>query len=284
MPFYNETGEVIGILAIAVDITDIKRLEKQLRNEKERVEKLSQAKTEFIRNMEHDIRTPFSGIYTIANSLATQETNIEKKQYLTAVAQGAKELLDYCNNILDFSRIESGTMPILSKKFDLQRLVNSIILIEKSAAEAKKLTLTNEYTDDVPKVVIGDNNRLQRILINLVSNAIKFTKKGYVKIQVKLIKREKIGEKGKVIIRFIIQDTGIGIPEAQQQYIYEKFTKLTPSNKGRDKGYGLGLPVVKQLMADIDGEIDVASKLDSGTTFACTIPFDLPLTDEIVFE
>ena len=239
-PLYDRNGNITGVLGVAMDITDIKVLENEIRAEKEIVEKLSQAKTEFIRNMEHDIRTPFSGIYTIANALATKETDSEKKRYLSAIAQGAKELLDYCNNILDFSKIESGTLPILYKKFDLKKLVNGVIAIEKSASEVKELMLTVEYPEDLPKIIIGDNNRLVRVLINLVSNAIKFTQKGYVKIIVKSVKKE---EK-RAILRFIIQDTGIGISKNQLQYIYEKFSKLVPSNKG-DRGYGLGLPTVK---------------------------------------
>jgi two-component system aerobic respiration control sensor histidine kinase ArcB len=184
-PFYSKQGDVIGVLAIAVDITDQKLLEQKLEQEKIKAEVSSQAKTEFIRNMEHDIRTPFSGIYSIAKILEDKENNDEKKEYISAIAQCAKELLDYCNSIIDFAKLESGTLPVLAKKFDLKKLVESIIIIETPAAKNMHLNLRMDYSVNCPTIMIGDQFRIQRILINLISNAIKFTEKGYVQISVK---------------------------------------------------------------------------------------------------
>ncbi|WP_267256346.1 ATP-binding protein [Coxiella endosymbiont of Ornithodoros maritimus] len=126
--------------------------------------------------------------------------------------------------------------------------------------------------------LIGDRYRLHRILINLLSNAIKFTVQGYVKLKVNLVRKT-----GKfVIVRFIVEDTGIGIPKEKQEYIFEKFSRLSLSNKGFYKGIGLGLRIVKQFMHEMEGEIDLISEYEKGTQFICTISFKLPLSDDFV--
>jgi two-component system aerobic respiration control sensor histidine kinase ArcB len=278
---YDKNGNVAGVLGVAMDVTEQKILEEKLIAEKERAEQLNQAKTEFIRNMEHDIRTPFSGIYSLAEILQTQEKNPEKKQLINAITQCAKELLNYCNGILDFSRIESGVMPILFKKFNLHALVNSVVAMEKPVAIDKKLLLITEYSKDIPEIFVGDEYRIQRILINLMSNAVKFTNKGHVKISIKLAK--KINNK-EFILRFFIEDTGIGIPKEKQACIYERFNRLTPANEGKYKGSGLGLSVVKYLVEELSGEIEVNSRPKKGTVFVCTLPLKSPLIDDVLFE
>lgn len=273
MPLYNEKGNVIGVLAIAVDVTDQKLLEKKLIREKEKAEALSQAKTEFLRNMEHDIRTPFSGIYSMTEILARQETNAEKKELLQIITQSAKELLDYCNGIVDFARLESGKWPILIKKFNFKNLLDSVITMESPPAKVKGLQLITNYHADVPQILIGDEYRVERILINLMSNAIKFTKNGFVKASVNIVKKD---VKKNIILKISIQDTGIGIPKDKYVYIFGKFNRLTPSNKSPYVGSGLGLSIVKQLVEELKGKIDLISSQGKGTTFTCVIPFKIP--------
>lgn len=278
-PLYNEKGSIVGIVGNTVDITYLKQIEAELRKSKERAEQANIIKSEFIRNMEHDIRTPLSGIWGIVNQLSQRETEQFKKELLEDVTNCAKELLDYCNGILDFSKIESGTLALLEKKFDIRALVESVIHIERPAAKLKQLELSLEYDNNLPNILLGDPYRLQRILINLVSNAIKFTKQGFVKLGVKLIK---ISEPRTVIVRFIIQDSGIGIPAEKQDFIYETFSRLNPSNKGHYKGIGLGLRIVKQFMKEMGGEIELISDPGKGTSFICTLPFKLPLVNDLV--
>ena len=278
MPFYDKNGKIAGVLAIAMDITDQKELENKLREEKNKAEQANHIKTEFIRNMEHDIRTPFNGVWGMANYLMEIEENPKKKEYLTDIIQCAKELLDYCNSILDFSKIESGALPVVDKKFDLEKLIDSLIKIELPAATHKKLVLTRQYTPDMPKIVVGDGYRLHRILINLISNAIKFTPQGSIELSVAILKQSDHS----ILIRFMVEDTGIGIPEDKQEFIFEKFSRLSQSNKGFYKGLGLGLRVVKQFMHEMNGEIDIVSEVNKGTQFICTLPFKLPLTDDFV--
>lgn len=278
-PLRNERGNIVGIVGNTIDITYLKKIEAELREAKEKLERANVLKTEFIRNMEHDIRTPFNGVWGLSNILWQQENEPEKKELLGDITNCAKELLDYCNGILDFSKIEQGNLPLLEKKFNTRDLVGSVISIEMPPAKLKKLDFLLEYDDNLPVVLAGDQYRLQRILINLVSNAIKFTPQGYVKLRVKLTKKQ---DDKNAIIRFIIEDTGIGIPQEKQDFIYEKFAKIIPSNKGTYKGIGLGLRIVKQFIEEMGGEIDLTSEPGKGSTFICTLPFRLPLINDVV--
>jgi len=278
-PLRDEIGNIVGIVGNTVDITNLKKIETELRKAKEQLERANIIKTEFIRNMEHDIRTPFNGIWSIASYLWENETDLAKKALLGDVSHCAKELMDYCNDILDFSKAEQGNLPLLEKKFSIRKVIDSVMLIEMPPAKHKKLTLTLDYDDKLPPVLIGDQYRLQRVLINLVSNAIKFTNNGYVKLHAKLAKR--LDDKN-VIVSFIVKDTGIGIPQEKQDFIYEKFARIIPSNKGIYKGIGLGLRIVKQFMEEMHGEIDLRSELGKGSTFICSLPYKLPLIDDMV--
>ncbi len=278
IPLRDEKGNIIGVIGNTVDITALKKIETELREAKEKLEKANSIKTEFIRNMEHDIRTPFSGVWGITNVLWQRETEPEKKELLGDVTNCTKELLDYCNGILDYAKIEQGNLPLLEKKFNIHKLIDSVITIETPPAKYKKLNLTLEYDENLPIILVGDQYRLQRILINLVSNAIKFTQQGEVKLCVKLVKLQ---DNKNAIIRFIVEDTGIGIPQEKQDFIYEKFAKVIPSNKGTYKGIGLGLKIVKQFIEEMGGEIDLKSEPGQGSTFVCTLPFKLPLVSDI---
>lgn len=277
-PLFNDEGEVIGIFGVSTDITDRKNMEEDLRLAKEKAEAANKIKIDFIQNMQHDIRTPFSGIYGMAKILQEQEDDSRKKEWLGDIANSAKELLDYCNQILDFSRIEKNeSLPLLARKFNLRELMDSVIAAEKPSAVSRKLQLSVVYDNNLPLILVGDDYRLQRVLLNLTGNAIKFTHEGSVQLQVVLAAKE-----GKeAVIKIIIEDTGIGIPSDKVLYIYEKFTRATPANQGSYKGLGLGLTVVKQFIEDMGGEIDVISTPGNGTKFTCAFPFKIPLLSEV---
>ena len=252
----------------------------ELRQAKELAEQANVIKTEFMRNMEHDIRTPFNGVLALTNCLRDIEEDVAKKEHLNNIAESAQELLDYCNSILDFSKIDLGMLAVVQKKFAFKNLIDSIIKMELPAARCKNLALKLNYAFNIPPILIGDHYRLQRILINLISNAIKFTAIGFVELNISIVRKSaKL-----VLLRFIIADTGTGIATEHQEYIFEKFSRLNLSNKGTYKGIGLGLRIVKQFIYEMGGEIDLLSTLGKGTQFICTIPLDLPLTDDFVTE
>lgn len=266
MPLRDEHEKIIGVICCALDITELKEA-------KETTEKSNRIKIEFIHNMEHDIRTPFNGIYALANLLYEEEMDLQKKEYLGEIANSGKELLTFCNTILDFSKIEMGILPIIQKKFNLSALLDQVITIEKPAIRQKNLSLTILQDPKLPQWIIGDDYRLLRILLNLLSNTIKFTKEGSIGLSTQVIKMDQ----RQVLIKFSVTDTGIGIPEEQINFIYEKFSKLNPSNTNRYKGCGLGLRVVKQFIDELGGEIEVSSEVNRGTSFNFILPFNLPL-------
>lgn len=278
VPLRNAQGKAIGVLGISLDITERKKAEQTMVIAKEKAEEAVRVKLDFIRNMEHDIRTPFCGVYGMAKLMLDNETDSQKKEMLTDISVCAKELLDYCNTILDFSKLETHNIPVMQKKFSLRELIEKIRIMETPIAKMNKLDFSCEISDDIPEVLIGDSFRISRILINFCSNSMKFTHAGYVKLRAKLLSRNE----SRVVIRLEVEDSGIGIPEDKRDFIYEKFTKIIPSNKGTYKGLGIGLNVVKQFTAELDGELDLLSEPNKGSTFICTFSFKLPLVQEII--
>jgi two-component system aerobic respiration control sensor histidine kinase ArcB len=273
VPLRNEQDEVVGLLGVSFDITDRKRMEKELQIARERAELANQTKTEFIRNLEHDIRTPLCGIKSVTKYLETIEDDAKKKDFLSDIEIATNELLNYLDNIVEFSQINTGATPLIVKEFNLEQVVKGIVNLELAAARSKQLDLRYGYASNVPMMVIGDRFRLHRMLLNLVNNAIKFTEQGYVKISVGFI--EKINEK-EVLLEIAVGDTGIGIAKKHHETIYDKFTRCDPSNKGIYKGTGLGLWIVKQFIEDLDGQIKLTSELGCGSIFTCRLPFRLP--------
>ncbi|MCK4609253.1 MAG: PAS domain-containing protein [Gammaproteobacteria bacterium] len=276
-PLYDKDGSVCGIIGNTVDITELKEIESELKEAKNKAEIADIIKTDFIHNMEHDIRTPLSGLWGVTHLLEKKETDKSKKELLRQAAEAAKELLDYCNDILNFSKIKSGKLPVFEKKFDLKKMVEHIAKLEQPSADTKKIKLQIDYAKKMPEIIIGDEFRLSKILLNLVGNAIKFTQKGSVKISVK---QGKAFNNRHFILILTVKDTGIGIPAEKQDLIYEKFVRGTPSNKGLFNGAGLGLNIIKQFISELDADIDVTSKEESGTVFTCSIPVKLPLLNE----
>lgn len=277
VPLLDKNNNVVGLLGVSLDISDRKKIEQELKRAKERAEVANKAKTEFILNMEHDLRTPSSGIYGLSKILADTASNKNLKEQLKLIASASGELLDILNDILRFHQIESGNLPILDKKFNPQHLIEKIIRLESAAAKEKNISLVCDCSRDIPVEVIGDEYRTHRILLNLISNAIKFTHRGGVSV---LVKELKIIKPRTIILCFTIKDTGIGIPKEKSNMIYEKFSKLTLSNTGHYKGLGLGLHIVKQFVDELDGDIEVTSEVGKGSVFTCTLPFKLPLLDE----
>src|SRR3990167_4860207 len=281
VPLINEDNEPYGMVGISVDITQQKKNEEELRTAKEKAESAIIAKTNFTRNMDHSILTPFSGVYGLLEQMEKEETDPVKKEELHVAYLSAKELLTLCQHMLDSMRITSNEDPILEMKLDLKKLLEGLVDLEKAAVHAKNLELLLDYSDDLPTIFLSDAYRLKRIMMNLVDNAIKFTEKGYVKLRVSLAK--KLDDKN-LIIKISVEDTGIGIAPENHDYIYQSFSRVHPSNTGKYPGLGLGLFTVKHFIEDLGGEIDVISSLEKGSIFICTFPMKRPLLDEIIHK
>lgn len=276
-PLYDENGHTLGVLGTSIDITDIKELEQELVIAKNVAEESNAIKGEFIENMQHDLRTPAHGVCSGLADLLKSESDPDKQKTLALIYKSAKQLFNLCLEVTDFDKMEHHEKVVTSKKFDLKKLVQNVIELNQTAATKKGLEIVFNINKDVPDVVKGDAYRVKRILINLVGNAIKFTKQGKVSLSVSLLKKFDKEH----VLRFEIQDTGIGIPQDKIEFIYEKFTRGTPANRGTYKGIGLGLRLVKGFVEDLGGDIEVQSGLDEGTTFYITLPFDIPLSDDL---
>jgi two-component system aerobic respiration control sensor histidine kinase ArcB len=272
VPLRDQEGNVIGLLGVSFDITERKQMEKDLQDAKEKAEIANQTKTEFIRNMEHDIRTPLSGIISVTNYLKSKEVEDQNKELLNDIEVASNELLAYLNSILEFSHINTGGMPILLKEFNLREVVSSVIVMELPASKYRKIDLLVDYPESYPTIVIGDKFRTHRALLNLASNAIKFTESGHVKIVINMNNDEKNG----TMLAISVEDTGIGITRDHQDSIFDQFTRCDPSNRGIYKGTGLGLRIVKQFMDELGGTITLITQPEEGSTFTLTMPISLP--------
>ncbi len=275
VPLRNKHGEIIGIVGISIDITDRKRAEVSLKAAKEAAEAANQAKAEFLSNMRHDLRTPFSGLFGLTELIESQETDPEKKATLACVTESAKALLDQINEIFEFVEIERGQLPIIEKEFDLHHLIKNVYDMLLPSAKNKQIDFNLTLDDNLPQYVIGDRVRTERILINVVANAIKFTEKGQIKLAATLIpKLQK-----EIVVSFLIEDTGIGIPLDKQDIIFERFNRLTSSYSGVYPGKGLGLKIVKQFLDEMGGNAYLTSEVGKGTSLRVLIPYELPLLD-----
>lgn len=270
-PLYNEEGEVVGVIGNTIDITKQKMIEKELRVAKNAAEQASRIKTEFLQNMQHDIRTPFNGILGLGHYLWQIEENPEKREYLADINACTQELLDFCNGIIDYSRIELDSHPVQHDHMHVRDLINRVMVVGTPIAKQKHIQLTHAIASDVPETVYCDEYRLYRILINLVGNAIKFTEDGSVKLKVSLEKTET----NQIALQFTISDTGIGIPKDKLDYIFLRFSRITPSNRGKYPGLGLGLKIVEQFVYELNGKISIDSELDRGTIVSVSLPIEL---------
>lgn len=275
LPMLDKDGNCIGILGTSIDITERKILEENLRLSKEKAEVANQAKTEFLENMRHDIRTPLSGIVGCAH-LIQMESNDPKKvtEYARDLVKSSDALLEFFNKILESIKVATGEIPILKQRFDLQKELEQIVRLNKPQAHLKHINLHLDYDKSIPAYLLGDPLRFQRIVLELVTNALKYTDKGEIKVSARLIKNKKLT--GQLIIELRVSDTGIGIPRDKQNEVFKRFTRLIPAYRGIYPGTGLGLSVVKQFINDLGGEIHIESDVGEGATFICLIPLQEP--------
>ncbi|HQW57401.1 MAG TPA: PAS domain-containing sensor histidine kinase [Gammaproteobacteria bacterium] len=276
VPLLDPKGNIIGILGISVDITQQKEAEKKLIEEKERAEAANRAKTEFLENMRHDIRTPLSGIAGFAE-LIKNETDLNKlKHYFNQLVASSSELLRYLNEVLDAFNVASGAIPMLKKKFSFKTIIENVIKLHQTKANEKKLQLTHYVDSRIPAYLMGDHVRIYRIMLELIANALKFTEQGGISISASLAKKD-----GRdIVVRLEIADTGLGIPPEKQQGLFVTFKRLTPSYQGIYKGAGLGLSIVKQFVDDLHGEVYIESESDKGAKFICLFPLKESLLND----
>ncbi|EMG36349.1 PAS domain S-box [Desulfocurvibacter africanus PCS] len=269
-PECSEDGRVESVLAIGRDITDLLRLEQELRQAKETAESASRAKSTFLSNMSHEIRTPLNSIQSVIELLPTLDISEEAASYVRIAEQSANHLLRLINNLLDLSRIESGKTELARKPFEPRHLFQAILRPLAVTAGTKGIDLAVAVADDVPARLMGDELRLGQILMNLVGNAIKYTDTGRISISVK---RDATCSQvdGRIRLLFTVRDTGIGIHQDRREHLFEGFRHVLDLDRPSSESAGLGLQISTQLVEQMGGEIWVESELGQGSTFSFTV-------------
>ncbi|MYM67654.1 response regulator [Pseudoduganella sp. FT55W] len=286
IPDVDDTGAVKGFFMLVSDVTELKEAELHLQevNEelilaRDRAEAASRAKSEFLANMSHEIRTPMNAIIGLARLLEEAPLAPRERGYLHKIQFATQSLLSLVNDVLDFSRVEAGQLVLEHANFHLQHILDSISVMLSGSAAEKGVELVYDIDPAIPTELAGDPMRLQQVLLNLVSNAIKFTEHGEVVLSARPAPGSvKPGDRA-MLVEFRVRDTGIGIAPEQQAGIFDAFSQADSSTSRKFGGAGLGLAICRQLADMMGGAISVSSELGRGAEFlfACPLECTAPL-------
>ena len=268
-PIFNTRGEIIGITGIARDITELKRKQFELIKAKENADSANLSKMQFISTMSHEMRSTLNAIIGLTNLLIEESPKPEQLDNLKTLSFSAEHLISLIGDILDLSKIEAGKVKFEKKEFNLREQVNNMVHTFNLKAEEKKLKLDTILDEDIPDILIGDPVRLNQILINLVGNAIKFTKKGKIAVIVNILKRYPYSLK----LQFRVEDTGIGIPKEEMDKVFDPFVQANEDGDKVHSGTGLGLSITKKLIEMQNGTIQLESEIGKGSVFTFTLEF-----------
>jgi two-component system sensor histidine kinase/response regulator len=276
IPITNEDGEMSGILGVSHDITDQILVKQDLEIAKEKAEVASTAKSNFLSNMSHEIRTPMNGVIGMAEVLNMTELDQEQKKIVNLIIRSGNNLLNIINDILDFSKIENGKVEIESIPIDLKSIIREVVELMMFSLNGKDVDLYYKIDPNIPELVIGDSLRIKQVLINLVSNAIKFTNEGEV-----IVEASHLGNSNNMnCVVFKVKDTGIGISQDEKVYLFAAFTQADTSTSRKYGGTGLGLAISSRLVEMMGGKLDVISEKGKGSTFFFDLCFKKVIVDD----
>lgn len=266
----DKSGQQRFYTGIARDVSKLKEAEQELRIAKEKAEQASLVKSQFLSVMSHEIRTPMNAVIGLTHFLMEENPRPDQLENLKTLQFSAENLMALINDILDYNKIDSGKVELERISFDLRNVVHRIVHSHSFQANEKSLRLSCEIDEAIPETLIGDPLRLGQVINNLVSNAVKFTERGFVRIS---LLRENVKE-GKTEIKFRFEDSGIGIPDAKKKSIFEAFTQASSSTTRKYGGTGLGLAIVKRLVELYGGHIKLTDRSGGGSVFEFSIPFE----------
>ncbi|MGZ9098173.1 MAG: ATP-binding protein [Brevundimonas sp.] len=265
----DSEGRPAEVIAVIRDVSERHTLEEELRDARDRAEAASEAKTRFLANISHEVRTPLTSIIGFSKLLQTREgLGAVERQCADRISVSGEALLNVINDVLDYSKLEAGAMVLAEGPFEIRTLIRETAEIVLGQIEGKGLTYVEDVGEDVPAVLIGDAVRLRQVLLNLLSNAIKFTDRGGVTVSV----RSKTGTNGRPRVRVAVTDTGIGIAPDVAATLFERFVQADESTTRRFGGTGLGLAISRQLVEMMGGAIGVDSTPGQGSAFWFEFP------------
>ncbi len=268
MRMFNEGGERV-YSAVARDITERKMLEEELIKARKKAEESEEAEKAYLANMSHEIRTPLNAILGMTHLLGDTSLNVEQKEYVNILSSSSELLLSLISDVLDFSKINAGKMIPVNRVFDLETLFGNMLNIFESKTLDKNIRFKKEIDTRLKLKLLGDDKLLSQVIVNLLSNAEKFTQKGYIELAATLVNEDT----DKLIIRFQVSDTGIGIKAEEIDVIFKSFRQANKEIRVKYGGTGLGLNIANKIVNLLGGQIKVDSKLGEGSVFS----FDLTI-------